>query len=128
MKTQYTVTVAVLAGMAIGAVAVQSLHAQARPPVYYIAEIDVTNADAYLKEYAPKAQATIKAGGGRFLAAGAHVTSIEGDPPKSRVVVIAWDSIEKIQAWRDSADYQAIRPVGEKYAKFRAFTIEGMPQ
>jgi hypothetical protein len=61
MKTQYTVTVAVLAGMAIGAVAVQGLHAQAKPPLYYIAEIDVTNADAYLKEYAPKAQATIEA-------------------------------------------------------------------
>jgi uncharacterized protein (DUF1330 family) len=33
---------------------------------------------------------------GWLRAAGSHVTSIEGDPPKSRVVVIAWDSIEKI--------------------------------
>jgi Domain of unknown function (DUF1330) len=75
MKTQYTVTVAALAGMAIGAVAVQGLHAQAKPPVYYIAEIDVTNADAYVKEYALKAQATIKTGGGRFLAAGSRLPS-----------------------------------------------------
>jgi hypothetical protein len=70
MKTQFTVALSMLAGAALGAVAVHSLHAQAKPPVYYISEIDVTNPDAYAKEYAPKAQAIIKAAGGRFLAIG----------------------------------------------------------
>ena len=70
MKTQYTVALAMFAGFGLGAVAVQGLHAQAKPPVYYVAEIDVTNPDAYGKEYAPKAQAIIKAAGGRFLAIG----------------------------------------------------------
>src|SRR5713226_298674 len=64
MKTRYTVTLAMLAGFAIGAVAIQGLHAQAKPPVYYIAEIDVNNLEAYVKEYAPLAQASIKAAGG----------------------------------------------------------------
>jgi hypothetical protein len=49
---------------------IQGLHAQATPPVYYVAEIDVTNPDAYAKEYAPKAQAIIKSMGGRQLAIG----------------------------------------------------------
>jgi uncharacterized protein DUF1330 len=70
MKTQYMVTLAVIAGFGLGAVTVQGLHAQAKPPVYYIAEIDVTNLDAYVKEYAPLAQAGIKKAGGRLLAAG----------------------------------------------------------
>jgi hypothetical protein len=61
MKTQYMITLAVVAGFGIGALTVQSLHAQAKPPVYYIAEVDVTNVDAYTKEYAPKAQALINA-------------------------------------------------------------------
>ena len=78
------------------------LHAQAKSPVYYIGEIDVTNADAYAKEYQPGAGATIKAAGGRYLAAGKAVP-IEGAPPKSRVVLLAWDSMEALQAWRDSA-------------------------
>jgi uncharacterized protein (DUF1330 family) len=128
MKTQYTVTLAMLAGFGLGAVAVQGLHAQAKPPVYYITEIDVTNLDTYTKEYAPKAQAIIKAAGGRFLAAGQNVTAIEGAPPKARVAVTAWDSMEKIQAWRNSAEFKENRKIGDNYAKFRAFTVEGMPQ
>jgi nitrite reductase (NADH) large subunit len=44
----------------LGAVAVEGLRAQAKPPVFTIAEIDVSNVDAYGKEYAPKAQALIR--------------------------------------------------------------------
>jgi uncharacterized protein (DUF1330 family) len=128
MKTRYTVALSMLVGIGLGAVAVQGIHAQARPPVYYIAEIEVTNLDGYLKEYVPRDQANIKAFGGRILAAGTKVATIEGDPPKSRVAVLAWDSIEKIQTWRDSAQAKEIRAVGHKYAKFRAFTVEGLPQ
>jgi uncharacterized protein (DUF1330 family) len=128
MNTRYMVTLAVITGFGLGAVTVQGLHAQAKPPIYYIAEIDVTNVDAYTKEYAPKAQALIKAAGGRILAAGQKVTAIEGAPPKPRVVVQAWDSMEKIQAWRSSAEFKENRKIGDKYAKFRAFTVEGLPQ
>ena len=38
--------------------------------VYLVTEIDVTNPEAYGKEFAPKAQATIKAAGGRLVAIG----------------------------------------------------------
>ena len=128
MKTKYTLTFAAIAGFGLGAAAIESLHAQAKPPVYYIAEIDVTNLDAYRKEYAPKAQALIKKHGGRFLAAGEKVTAIEGAPPKTRVALQVWDSMEKIQAWRNSAELKELRKVGDKYAKFRAYTVEGLPQ
>ena len=123
-----------LAGVAIGAFAVQGLHAQAKPPVYYVAEIDVTNPDAYAKEYAPKAQAIIKAAGGRQLAIGGaggagagKVTAFDGEAPK-RVVVQVWDSMEKIQAWKANPEYVALRKIGDKYAKFRSFAIDGLPQ
>ena len=128
MRTRYTVTLAMLTGFGLGAVAVQGLHAQAKPPVYYVGEIEPTNLDAYTKEYAPKAQAVIKAAGGRFLAAGQKVTAIEGDPPKPRVAIIAWDSMEQIQAWRNSAAFKELLPTRETMAKFRAFTVEGVPQ
>jgi len=123
----------VTAGVAIGALAVQGLHAQAKPPVYFVAEIDVTNPDAYAKEYAPKAQAIIKAAGGRFLAIGGSaastgmVTGFDGDPPK-RVVVQVWDSMEKIRAWRANPEYVELRKVGEKYAKFRSFAVDGVKE
>ncbi len=37
-------------GITIGVFAVQGLHAQAKPSVFYIAEIDVTKSDAHVKE------------------------------------------------------------------------------
>lgn len=133
MRSNYKIAVAVTAGVAIGALAVQGLHAQAKPPVYFVAEIDVTDPDAYAKEYAPKAQAIIKAAGGRFLAIGGSaattgtVTAFDGDAPK-RVVVQVWDSMEKIRAWRANPEYVELRKVGEKYAKFRSFAVDGLKE
>ena len=127
MKTQYTVALALLAGVAIGGVAIQGLHAQAKPPVYYIGENDVTNADAYAKEYLPRAMELIKANGGRYIAAG-KATTLEGEPPKARIVVLAFDSMDKIRAWRNSPEYKEHRKIGDKYAKFRSYAIEGVSQ
>jgi hypothetical protein len=92
MKTQYAIALAVATGFGLGAAAVQGLHAQAKPPAYYIAEIDVSSPEAYAKEYAPEARAIIEAAGGRFLtiggagASGPKVTALDGEAPK-RVVV-----------------------------------------
>ncbi|HEY3077695.1 MAG TPA: DUF1330 domain-containing protein, partial [Burkholderiales bacterium] len=125
MKARYTVLAAAIAGFGLGAVTIDQLHAQAKPPVFYVAEIDMKNAEAYQKEYAPKAQALIKKHGGRVLAAGSNITVIEGAPPKSRVAVLQWDSLEKLQAWRNSAEFKDIRKIGDKYASFRAYAVAG---
>jgi uncharacterized protein (DUF1330 family) len=134
MKTRFTVALSMLAGVALGAAAIQGLHAQAKPPVYYIAEVDVTDPDAYAREYSPKAQALIKSHGGRLLAiggtggAGATVlTALDGAPPK-RAVVQVWDSMEKLQAWRNDPQFKELRQIGAKYATFRSFAIEGVAQ
>jgi|SRR5262245_931511 uncharacterized protein (DUF1330 family) len=127
MRIQYSVPLAMLAGIGIGAVAVHTLHAQATPPVYYIAEVDVTNLEAYTKEYAPKAQAIIRAAGGKALAAGQKVTALEGAPPAPRVAVLQWESMDKLMAWRNSKEFKETREIGVKYAKFRDFAIEGLP-
>jgi uncharacterized protein (DUF1330 family) len=127
MKTRYTVALAMFAGFALGAVAVQGLHAQAKPPVYSVAEIDIVDQAAYTS-YVPKAQAAIKAAGGKLLAAGGKITTVEGDPPKSRVVIQQWDSLEKFQAYRASTAFKDLLPTREKVAKFRTFVVEGAPQ
>jgi len=127
MNARYTVLAAAVAGFAAGAVTIEQLHAQAKAPVYYIGEIELKNAEAYQKEYAPKAQALIKQHGGKILAAGQNAVAFEGAPPKSRVVVQQWDSMEQIKKWRGSAEYKEIRKIGDKYATFRAFAIAGAP-
>jgi uncharacterized protein (DUF1330 family) len=82
--------------------------------------------DAYVKEYVPLAQKSIKDAGGRIVAAG-PAKSVEGEAPKARVAVQIWDSPEKLMAWRNSADYKKAREIGNKIAKFRSFYIEGAP-
>ena len=126
MRTYLTVATSMAAGMVVGGFAVQGLHAQAKPPIYYVAEIDTAQLDAYMKDYAPKAQASIKAAGGKILAGGT-AKSVEGDPPKARTVIQVWESEEQIQKWRSSAEYKKSREIGDKIAKFRAIMINGTP-
>jgi len=127
MKTYYTVALPMFAGAALGAAAIQGLHAQAKPPVYTVTEIDVKNVDAYMKEYVPVVQPLIKKGGGTLLAASLKVTALEGTPPK-RVAINRWDSLEAAQALYNSAEYKAAQKIGDKHATFRRYAVEGLPQ
>jgi hypothetical protein len=36
--------------------------------------------------------------------------------------------MEQMQAWRNSAAFKELQPTRDKMAKFRAFTVEGLPQ
>jgi uncharacterized protein (DUF1330 family) len=125
MKTRYTAALAMFAGIAVGALAIQALHAQAKPPVYFVVENEVSDVQGYLKEYAPHARDMIKAHGGRYLAAG-DATTFAGEPPKSRVAIFVFDDLQQIQTWLDSPEYKELRKVGEKYAKFRNYAVPGI--
>jgi uncharacterized protein (DUF1330 family) len=127
MKTHYIVALSMLAGVAVGALAIQGLHAQAKPPVYFVAENDISDAPSYAKEYASRAREMIKANGGRYLAAG-DATTFVSEPPKSRVAIFVFDDLQQIQTWLNSPEYKELRKVGEKYAKFRNYAVPGVPQ
>jgi uncharacterized protein (DUF1330 family) len=128
MKPYYTIALSMLAGAAVGAVAIQSLHAQAKPTAYVIVESDVTNQDAYAKEYAPLVVKALTDGGGKFLVRGGKIVSIEGEPPKSRIILIAFENLEKAQAAFASMAFRDARKTGDKYAKFRIWAVEGPSQ
>ena len=127
LRTCYTVALSVLAGMGIGVAGVHELHAQARPPVYMIGNNEVTDQAGYTKEYLPPAQASLKAHGARYIAAGKG-TAIDGEPPKGRVVILRWDSMEQLLAWRHSPEYEKARKIGEKYAKYNVIAVDGVSQ
>jgi uncharacterized protein (DUF1330 family) len=128
MKTGSATALALLAGFAIGGIAVQGLHAAGSAPAYVITEIGISDLDAYQKEYLPLAQASIKAAGGHLIAAGQNITVFEGPSPGTRVAINQFDSLDAAQAWRNSDQFKEARKIGDKYAKFRTFAIEGLPQ
>ena len=127
MKTRYTVALSMLAGIAVGALAIQGLYAQAKPPVYFVVENEISDVQGYLKEYAARARDMIKANGSRYLAAG-DATRFVGEPPKSRVAIFVFDDLQQIQTWLNSPEYKDLRKVGEKYAKFRNYAVPGVLQ
>ena len=130
MGAQCKIGLAMLSCVAIGALASEALHAQARPPAYLIGQIDVSDPKGYADEYLPRARKIIKAHGGRLVAAagaaatGAQVVAIDGEAPK-RVVIYMYPSMEALQAWRNDPEYVQVRRVGEKYAKYHTFAVEG---
>ena len=127
MKIRYSAGIALIAGVLMGASAVQVLQAQAKPPVYMIAINEVSNEEGYTKEYAPAAMKSIKDQGGVYVAAGPG-TQITGSLPKGRTVILRWESLEALQKWRNSPEYQAALKIGEKYAKYNIVAVNGVPQ
>ena len=126
MKTNYKIAIALVAGTALGAAAVQGLHAQAKPPAFVVGEIDVSNQEAFTKEYVPLAVKALAASGNKALARGGKVVAIEGTPPKSRIVINSFPSLDAAVAAYNSPAYKEARTVGNKYGKFRLYAVEGL--
>jgi len=115
-----------LASAGLGALAVQGLHAQAKPLGYIITEVEIIDQAAF-NEFGPKAAAALQKSGGKYLIRGGKVVPLEGEAPK-RVIVNVFDSVEKAQAYRASADWKALEPLRMKAAKGRAYIVEGVAQ
>jgi uncharacterized protein (DUF1330 family) len=128
MKTRYTAALSVLAGLVVGAAGDQVLHAQGKPPAYVVAEIEVKNPTPYDKEYVPAAMRAIADGGGKYIVRGGETAALYGEPPKPRIAIMVFENMEKAKAAFDSAGYKAAKKVGDKYANFRIYAVEGLPQ
>ena len=115
---------------AAGALGSTALHGETKPPAYLIGQIDVTDPNGYAKEYLPRAREIIKAHGGKLVAAagaaatGSRVVGVDGSPPK-RVVIYMYPSMEALLAWRNDPAYVQVRAIGEKYATYHTFAVEG---
>ena len=125
MHAKYKVALALAAGFALGAGAILGLHA-ASPPAYVIGEIAVKDEDGYKKDFLPVAQKAIDDNGGKYIAGGFNKTfSITGQPPANRVVILQFENMDKVKAWRDVAR-DAQEKIGNKYATFRTFAVGGV--
>jgi uncharacterized protein (DUF1330 family) len=125
MRARWIAVLSMLVGVALGAAAIQTLHAQAQPPVYMIAINEVSNQEGYTKEYVPPAQKSVKDHGGVYVAAGPG-THITGNLPSGPVVILRWESMEALQSWRNSPEFQSALKIGERYAKFNIIATSGV--
>lgn len=97
------------------------------PKGYLVAEIEVTDAEAY-KGYAAKAGPVIAACGGTYLVRGGTVEALEGASPAPRFVIVEFASLDTARNCYRSEAYQAIAPIRQKASKSRFWLSEGLPR
>ena len=123
MKTRYTVALSMVAGVALGAAAIQGLHAQAAKKVYFITEAQYLTRDG-ADAYNTKVKDLLAKAGGTLVISD-NVTAIIGDAPQ-RVGISEWPSVEKAKAWLNSQERKDLAPQRDKIIKFtQQYIVEG---
>jgi uncharacterized protein (DUF1330 family) len=126
MRTQITSATAMATGIAIGAAFIQSLHAQTKSQAYVVVAIQkITNPDLMKTVVQRASPEALAAAGGRYIVRTDNVTGVEGAPPK-RLVIIAFDNVEKALAWENSPPAKEYAAMRAKAAESVAFIAEGV--
>ncbi len=94
-------------------------------PAYVIADIDVSDPTKY-EEYKKLAPATIAQYGGKYLARGGKVETLEGSWSPSRLVIVEFESAAQATEWYDSPEYRAARAKRQAAAKMNMIVVEGL--
>ena len=129
MKSGYKIGAAVIGSFVLGVGASSILHAQAKPPAFVWAEVDIKDRVGYFGNFAAPALANIKESGGKYLADSLHgdhpnVVGLNGPPPPDGVTLIQFADMDAVKAFfAKMGPLQA--DVGSKYATFHVVAIEG---
>jgi uncharacterized protein (DUF1330 family) len=126
MKLIVGMTCSLLAGVAIGGLAIGGLNAQSKGPgAYAIVDIDEVTDPEGFKKIIPLAGPAAENAGGKYIVRTDKIVSLDGTPPK-RVVVIAFDNMDKVKAWHEAAAQKEVDAIRTKTTKSRVFAAEGM--
>jgi uncharacterized protein (DUF1330 family) len=91
-----------------------------------IAEVDIHDLPTFQK-YGDKVPETLAPVNHHYVIRSNKIQTLEGDPPKGGIVVIAFDSVAKAREWYDSPAYAAIRPIRQSSTSTRLYIVEGLP-
>ena len=125
MNSNFKIMLAVVTGAALGAAAVQGLHAQAKLKAYTVAELETLDAAAQAT-YVPAVLAAQKAAGGHpFNTGGGKMIAMEGAAAPKRVAITEWDSLEQAEAFYKSKAWNDLGPQRDKAQKtVRRYVVE----
>ena len=126
MNSNFKIAMAMLAGAAVGAIAVQGLHAQgAKLKAYSVGENEILNASAQAT-YLATARKAVEAAHGRPLRTTAgRFVQIEGAPAPKSVAIVEWDSLDDAVAFYKSKAWADLAPERDKAVKvLRRYVVE----
>ena len=126
MSSNFKIAMVMLAGVAIGAIAVQGLHAQgAKLKAYSVGEIEILDASAQAA-YLPAARKAIEAAHGHALrTAAGRIVQVEGGPAPKGVGIVEWDSLDDAVTFYKSKAWADLAPQRDKAVKVvRRYVVE----
>ncbi len=91
---------------------------------YVIVDIDVKDAVEYAK-YKDLAAPVVAAFGGKYLARGGKVETLEGDLIAKRLVILEFETAARAKEWLNSKEYSAARALRHKTAQSNMIVVEG---
>jgi uncharacterized protein (DUF1330 family) len=92
---------------------------------YVVNQVVVHDRQRYA-EYAAIGRAAVMQYGGRILAGGGRVETLEGEPVPSRLVVIEFPNFDAAVAYYRSPEYQAAKAMRGDAATVRFAVVEGI--
>ena len=92
---------------------------------YLVAELEITD-PAVFEEYRKRVAATISAHGGRYLARGGTLESLEGGWNPKRMVILEFPSLAQAKTWYGSPEYQELLKLRLRSSKSKVVLIEGV--
>jgi uncharacterized protein (DUF1330 family) len=92
---------------------------------YVLAQIDEVTDAAGFGQYHDQVVPLLAKYGGRYVAVG-QVEEEEGHWPSGTSVVIEFPSLERIQAWYDSAEYRPLKELRQRSTHSRLAFLNGM--
>ena len=90
---------------------------------YVVLNIKVIDPAGY-EEYKNIVPPIIKLFGGRYLARGGRNEILEGDWHAQRLVILEFESMEKVKTWLNSPEYAHARSLRHKYANTNMIVVE----
>jgi uncharacterized protein (DUF1330 family) len=125
MNRHIALSLAMLAGAALGAAAINGLHAQGKGPgAYAVIDISEINNTDVFRTLLPKTAAATSAFGGKNVVLTENIVALDGTPPK-RFVIIAFESLDKTKAWYNSPAQEEINGIRKRSTNSRAFIVDG---
>lgn len=93
-------------------------------PAYVINDMEITDPEVF-EEYKKLSPATVAQFGGRFLARGGNIESLEGNWSPKRLVILEFPSVEQARAWVNSTEYAAAKKLRHQSSKSNLIIVEG---
>ena len=92
---------------------------------FVIVDIEITDPARY-EEYKKLAAPTVAAHGGRYVARGGRVETLEGAWRPGRLVVLEFPSSQSAKQWWDSAEYLPAKRLRQECARTEMILVEGV--